>query len=229
MMSSSPTPPKRSRLRLANTEWYGWFWTVVTVLMFIWAFGIAFSGDRPYAWLVGSLLALQLGLYIRAIAFNKWPLASGWLAAYFIPGPIMWAVITWIDPRLWWMGMMYFGQMWGCLPPRAAIPGTAVIVLGVVLSTNGWHLPAIVDLGQFVGFGFGWIGMAAVYLWISQVIRSSDERARLIRELEVANHELVVARRSCIEGVQPFVVHLRVQCTGEAEGREEVEGGRGGV
>ncbi len=194
MMSPSSGPPIRSRLPQVKTEWYGWFWTVVTVLMFIWAYGIVINGDRPYAWLVGILLAVQLTLYMRAVAFSKWPVSNGWLAAYFIPGPIMWVIVSWLDPSLWWMGMMYFGQMWGCLPPKAAIPGTALVVVGVVLATYGWSLPNIDELDAFIGFGFGWIGMVAVYLWISQVIRSSDERARLIGELETANRELVIAR-----------------------------------
>ncbi|MBL8093444.1 MAG: sensor histidine kinase [Anaerolineales bacterium] len=193
-MFPSPGSPSPTRLRPVNAEWYGWFWTVVTVLMYIWAFWIVFDSARPYAWLVATLLTIQLVMYIRAIALSRWPVPNLWLAAYFIPGPIMWAVCTWFDPRLWWMGMMYFGQMWGCLPPKAAVPGTAIIMLAVLPATNGWRSLEDIPPSALLGFGFGWIGMVAVYLWISQVIRSSDERARLIRELESANHELVIAR-----------------------------------
>jgi len=193
-MTQSSTSSTASRPGLANTAWYGWFWTVVTVLMYIWAYWIAFNGARPYAWLVAALLTIQLTLYIRAIALSRWPVPNFWLAAYFIPGPIMWAICTWHDPRLWWMGMMYFGQMWGCLPPKAAVPGTAIIMVSVLPASNGWRSLENIEPSALLGFGFGWIGMVAVYFWISQVIRSNDERARLIRELEAANHELVVAR-----------------------------------
>ncbi len=197
MASSSGSPnrqPTRSRLRPLNTEWYGWFWTVVTALMFAWAYILAFDGAKQYSWLVAGLLTIQLVLYFRAIAFNHWPIPNAWLAVYFIPGPILWGIVSWLDPDLWWMGMMYFGQMWGCLPPKAAIPGTAVVVTGVILSTYGWRTFEHIQPGEIIGFGFGWVGMVAVYLWFTQVIRSSEERARLIRELEDVNRELVIAR-----------------------------------
>ncbi len=194
MMTSSSGSPIRSRLRPLNTEWYGRFWTAVTVLMFVWAYLVAFDDVKPYSWLVAVLLTVQLGLYLRAIAYSKWPIPKAWLAAYFVPGPILWAIVSWLDPDLWWMGMMYFGQMWGCLPPKAAIPGTAVVVVGVILSTYGWRSFEHIQPGEIIGFGFGWVGMVAVYLWFTQVVRSSEERARLIRELEEANRELVIAR-----------------------------------
>lgn len=197
MTPSSNSPNRltsRSRVSPLNTEWYGWFWAVVTLLMFVWAFIITFSDGRPYAWPIAVMLVIQMALYVRAIVLNKWPVPNRWLAAYFIPGPILWVIISWLNPDLWWMGMMYFGQMWGCLPPKAALPGTAVVVAGVILSTYGWRSFEHIQPGEIVGFAFGWAGMAAVYLWFTQVIRSSEERARLIRELEAANHELVIAR-----------------------------------
>ncbi len=193
-MATSSNLPSRSRLNPTSPEWYGWFWTIVTALMFVWAFVIAFQEGKPFSWLIAFLLAIQLGLYMRAVAFNTWPIPNGWLAAYFIPGPILWVIVSWLDPDLWWMGMMYFGQMWGCLPPKAAIPGTAAVVVGVILATFGWRSLEHIELSAVVGFTFGWVGMVAVYLWFTQVIRSSEERARLIRELEDANHELVIAR-----------------------------------
>ena len=146
----------------------------MTALMFVWAFVIAFGDGKPYSWIIAVLLVVQLGLYMRAVAFNKWPVPNGWLAAYFIPGPIMWVIVSWLDPDLWWMGMMYFGQMWGCLPPKAAIPGTAAVVVGVILATFGWRSLEHIELDAVVGFTFGWIGMVAVYLWFTQVIRSSE-------------------------------------------------------
>ena len=193
-MTTSSGLPNRSRLNPTSPEWYGWFWTIVTALMFVWAFIIAFGEGKSYSWLIAVLLVIQLGLYMRAVAFNSWPIPNGWLAAYFIPGPILWVIVSWLDPDLWWMGMMYFGQMWGCLPPKAAIPGTAAVVVGVILATFGWRSIDRIEPSAVIGFTFGWIGMIAVYLWFTQVIRSSEERARLIRELEAANHELVIAR-----------------------------------
>lgn len=190
-MSMTRSP---SRLRPVNDKWYSRFWTVVTVLMFASAFWMVVASGQPLTWLICGLLAIQLVLYIRAIALTDWPIPTGWLAAYFIPGPILWAVTSYIDTRLWWMGMMYFGQMWGCLPPKAAIPGTLALMGAVMLSAGGWQIGTEIPEGMLIGLGFAWLGSGAVYLWISQVIQSNDERARLIKELETANTELQQAR-----------------------------------
>ncbi len=61
-MTASSGLPNRSRLNPTSPEWYGWFWTVVTALMFVWAFLIAFGEGKPYSWLIAVLLVIQLGL-----------------------------------------------------------------------------------------------------------------------------------------------------------------------
>ena len=93
-----------------------------------------------------------------------------------------------------------FPQVWALLPTRAAIVTTIVGITGLVVAqaaAAGWSTEAFVDAG--VG-GLVSLGISILLgLWITGVIRESDQRATLIAELERTRAELAAAEhdRGC--------------------------------
>ncbi|HJY24949.1 MAG TPA: sensor histidine kinase [Actinomycetes bacterium] len=87
-----------------------------------------------------------------------------------------------------------FPQVWALLPTRAAIVTTIVGITGLVVAqaaAAGWSTEAFVDAG--VG-GLVSLGISILLgLWITGVIRESDQRAALIAELERTRAELAAA------------------------------------
>ena len=87
-----------------------------------------------------------------------------------------------------------FPQVWALLPTRAAIVTTIVGITGLVVAqaaAAGWSTEAFVDAG--VG-GLVSLGISILLgLWITGVIRESDQRATLIAELERTRAELAAA------------------------------------
>lgn len=148
-------------------------------------------------WAAAGLTAAQGVLYVVAIA-RRWPFTNRWLALYFVGGISLWVASALIQPLLWWLGMMYFGQMFGLLPIRAAIVGTFLVGVLVILSISRWDVARIMP-GMLIGFGFQWLGAMAVYLFFSSVIRTSQERGALVAKLEAAQRELQAAREKDVE------------------------------
>lgn len=106
----------------------------------------------------------------------------------------MWVLACWLNPFTWWLGFTYFGQMFGLLPLRGVVFGTAVVTLLIALTISDWNLKQI-PLGAAFGFSFQWLGGMAVFLFIYGIIRTSSQRAELITKLESAQKELEAARQ----------------------------------
>ena len=106
----------------------------------------------------------------------------------------MWGLACWLNPFTWWLGFTYFGQMFGLLPLRAVMPGTAIVTILIALITSDWNLRQI-PLGAVIGFTFQWLGGMTIFLFISGIIRTSGERAKLIAKLEAAQKELELAHQ----------------------------------
>jgi signal transduction histidine kinase len=106
---------------------------------------------------------------------------------------LMWAVGGLLNPEAYWLGFTYFGQMYGVLPPRIALPGTALVLAITVMTIAGWRWDEGI-WGIGLGFSFMWLSGGAIYLFISAISRTSRERAALIVQLEAAKSELEAAR-----------------------------------
>jgi signal transduction histidine kinase len=105
----------------------------------------------------------------------------------------MWAIAGWLNPEIYWLGFTYFGQMYGVLPPRAALTGTALVLAITVMTIVGWRWSDSI-WGIGLGFTFMWLSGGAIYLFIFAISRTSRERAALIVQLEAAKSELEAAR-----------------------------------
>jgi len=149
-------------------------------------------------WVVFALTLTQGGLYVFSISNRGWPIASRWLGLYFIVGPTLWVISGVLLPTTWWLGMTYFGQMFGLLPPRIVIPASLAIDCLIVLYIARWN-PANITPSLAMGFFFQWLGGMAVYLFIFSIIRTSQSRGQLIAKLEVAQRELEAMRQKDVE------------------------------
>jgi len=145
-------------------------------------------------WTVAGLSIAQGLLYFFCIKRGGWPVSSRNLALYFVGGVCMWGLACWLNPFTWWLGFTYFGQMFGLLPFQAVMPGTAIVTFLIALITSDWNLRQI-PLGAVIGFTFQWLGGMTIFLFISGIIRTSGERAKLITKLESAQKELELAHQ----------------------------------
>jgi signal transduction histidine kinase len=181
---------------------YGRFWDILSVLIFsIAALSVIVTDWGALTWqhwLVAGLTLAQGMLYIFAIARCGWPIPRRWLATYFIGGLSLWVIVATLRPDLWWIGMTYFGQMFGLLPPRAVIAGTLIINVLVILQLTDWN-PASAPPGLLMGFAFQWLGAMAVFLFINSIASTSQERGHLVAQLEAAQEELKAAREKDVE------------------------------
>ena len=179
-------------------ELYGRFWDVLSMLIFSFAAAtvlIAHANELTWReWAVAGLSIVQGLLYFFCITRAGWPVSNRSLALYFVAGVSMWALAGWLNPFTWWLGFTYFGQMFGLLPFRAVVPGTAIVTFLIALIISDWNITQI-PLGAVVGFTFQWLGGMAIFLFIYGIIRTSRERAKLITRLEAAQKELELARQ----------------------------------
>lgn len=179
-------------------ELYGRFWDVASLLIFnLAAVAVLITNANGLTWREWLVAALSIGqglLYFFCITRGGWPVSRRNLALYFVGGVCMWGLACWLNPFTWWLGFTYFGQMFGLLPLRAVIPGTAIVTFLLALIASDWNIRQI-PLGAAIGFTFQWLAGMAVFLFIYGIIRTSRERAKLITKLEAAQKELELARQ----------------------------------
>ncbi len=179
-------------------ELYGRFWDVLSVLIFSFAAVsvlLAHASELTWReWAVAGLSIAQGLLYFFCIARGGWPLSRRNLTVYFVGGICMWVLACWLNPFTWWLGFSYFGQMFGLLPFRAVVPGTAIVTFLIALIISDWNISQV-PFGAVIGFTFQWLGGMAIFLFIYGIIRTSRERAKLITKLEATQKELELARQ----------------------------------
>lgn len=182
----------------AHLHLYGRFWDVLSLLVFSFAaVAVLVANANELTWREWGVAALSVAqgvLYFFYIRGGGWPISHKNLAVYFIGGICMWVLACWLNPFTWWLGFTYFGQMFGLLPFRGVIFGTATVTFLIALIISDWNLTQI-PLGAAFGFSFQWLGGMAVFLFIYGIIRTSSQRADLITKLESAQRELEAARQ----------------------------------
>lgn len=191
----TPAPPQ-------HLQWYGRFWDVMSIFIFsavaISTLATGWGALTWRHWVVFVLSLAQGGLYVFSISTRGWPIARRWLGLYFTVGPALWIISGLLLPTTWWLGMTYFGQMFGVLSPPIVIPGSLIINGIIVLYIARWN-PANITPGLVMGFFFQWLGGMAVYLFIFTIIRTSEKRGHLVAKLEAAQRELETLRQKDVE------------------------------
>jgi signal transduction histidine kinase len=144
---------------------------------------------------VASLLSVQIGLYLVLSIFSRqWPFSRRKLTFYFATSLGMWLVEYWLMPQVWWLNLAYLGQMFGLLPARAGLSVVFLASLAFFARNKVWNLSQV-DIGSLVGMFVQWLSSIVFLVFMNQLIRTSQERGRLIAELEAAKKELQAAQR----------------------------------
>ncbi len=187
----TPLPPRLFR-------WYITFWHVVYLGVLALILGLTLWQARAaLGWREAALTVLVLGqaaLYLwNFILTDRWPLPNWRLAVYFLGSIALWLVEWWIAADFGWVGMAYFGQMFGVLPPLVAVPGTLVIFTLVVGLGRDLDF-SIFTTGEFIGPLLSWASTIVFYLFVYYVTRTSSQRGALVQELRAAQAALEAAR-----------------------------------
>lgn len=203
-MASSPPPPRTAGIEAPTPipprlfGWYLRFWHVAYLTILGIFLGRALLEAWPaLGWREAALTALVAGhvaLYVRTfIRPGRWPHPNGWLAVYFLGSLALWYLEWRLEANFFWLIMSYFGQMFGILSPRAAIPGATAIFFFVIAEGNDWNFSGWTP-GDVFSIGMAWLSSVVIYWFLHHVSRTSEERAALIRELQRAQHALEHAR-----------------------------------
>ncbi len=179
--------------------WYVNFWHVVYFGVLALILGTAlWNGRAALGWREAALTALvatQVWLYLKFLAFNpRWPIPGRHYALYFGGSLAIWLLEWQLAPHFFWLIMSYLGQMYGLLPPIAAIPATSLIFALVFGESTDWNFAGLTP-GDWFGIVMSWMGANVVFLFLYFVSRTSQQRAKLILELQNAQAELEDARQ----------------------------------
>ncbi len=140
------------------------------------------------------LLLVQIGAYLGMMRFVDWPPAQRFVLLYFAVSLILWGIETWLTPAIWWLGFAYVGQMFGMLPLWGALTGTAAVFLVMYRVVFSPEMSGEVGWNWGYGMLAQWISIIVIFVFLNQLIRTSQERGQLIVELEAAQEELRAAQ-----------------------------------
>ncbi len=190
--SPTPIPPRQF-------GWYINFWHVVYMGVLAFMLGAAFwNGRAALGWREAALTVLvlgQLALYFKILALNeRWPISGRNYFIYFGGSLLLWLLEWQLAPHFFWLIMSYLGQMYGLLPPIAAIPGTTLIFALVFGESFNWNFSRL-DPGDWFGIAMSYTASNVVFIFLYYISRTSSQRAKLIVELKTAQQELEAARQ----------------------------------
>jgi signal transduction histidine kinase len=192
-------PDRRYPLPVKQYRWYVLFFNALMLGALGTALGMTLWNARGgISWreaVVVPLLLTQMGLYLWLLATGKgWPLPRRRLVVYFCCCLAIWAIEFWLVPEIFWVVFAYIGQMFGLLPPVYGIAG-AVLAGAIIFAGNaGWELSNL-DAGPMLQTAAIWASIVLFMLYINHLTRASEERGRLIAELEAAKEELEAAQQ----------------------------------
>jgi signal transduction histidine kinase len=179
-------------------RWYAIFFQVLMFGALVGAVAwILWNTRAAPGWREGVVLVLllvQIGLFLGTLVFAKqWPVPRKRLLLYYALNLGIWFVEFLLVPQIFWVGYAYIGQMFGLLPTRYGLGAALVVSLIVFGGSIEWQ-PKNVTLGAIVGIIAAWATMFFM-AYLSHLSQTSQERGRLIAELEVAKVELEAAQQ----------------------------------
>ena len=199
----SPSPTSAAQVFPLPARQFQWF---IVVFHVVFLGGLAFilfarwrHADRAWDWREATLLGLvlaQVALYLRFFLRPfAWPVKQRAWATYFAVSLGLWLAESEIEPGFSFVLWAYIGQMLGVLPPRISLPvGGAVFLLNFWLRI-GWHKLAGLQAWELFGGLALIVTFTTLSLFLHRLTVTSEERARLILELEAAKRELELARQ----------------------------------
>jgi len=145
------------------------------------------------------LLGAQAALYVKRFILTPLQLSPLWWGIYFAGGFLCCLMESLLAPEFAWLAAFYVAPMCGILPARFAIPTTIAALAGLEFAAFGQRGLAERSAGVWV-FRLcilsQWIIMP---LFTGKIVKTSEQRAQLIAELEAAKRELELARDREVE------------------------------
>jgi signal transduction histidine kinase len=187
-----PLPAKQYR-------WYALFWSALMVGSLIVGLGQTLwraGGSLTWREVVVSLLLLaQIGVYVAVVfSAREFPPPRRLLILYFVGNYVIWIVEHLLVPEVWWIVFAYIGQMFGLLPTKTAFLMMFLPSFFLMGKSVNWSL-SDVDAAQFWAGLAQWGSVVVLFLYIGHLAQTSQERGRLIAELEAAKKELEDAQQ----------------------------------
>ena len=187
-----PLPTKQYR-------WYVLFFHVLTLgslagslVYILWHARGAF-GWRVIA--VSVLILVQIGIYLGIMIFGRqWPIPRNRLLLYFAINMAIWLLEYWLAPEVYWLVFAYIGQMFGLLPARYPIIAT-LFVSAILFARNFARGPSGSNTELLLATLAVWAMLVVFMLFINHLTQTSQERGRLISELQAAKHQLELAQQ----------------------------------
>lgn len=192
--ANNPFPMRAGLFERWLTIWHTLYigGLLVTLAVALWDTRAAWG--REDAALV-IIVAALIALYLRVVVFaTRWPHPLWFLVAYYSLVIALFVIAVYLNPIFLYALGMLFGQMFGVLPPVLVIPGVLSVIGVFVLAAEDWRLPREVSWSSVLLIGAQVGLMLLLYLYVYHLIRTSQERAQLVRELEAAKEDLERAK-----------------------------------
>lgn len=180
---------------------WAWVWSAFFYLLLIMPLALTLRNDEIAAvqlpWLIGLSVLFGLAHWVGAIYLpHRIPdirRRPSILLIYIITLVIIWIFLVRIDPVFFAAIGGIFCQIYFWLPPRWSIISTVVLMIYLALQDaagSGWF-------GREIWWIWFILTIAAAFLglWIHAIINQSEQRKRLIQQLEDAQGELAAAER----------------------------------
>jgi len=151
------------------------------------------SGARRAA--IASLaLALAGWYWIWAVRRQVWKRPLLQVIAYLAGAATLWTLLLVLHESFFIVAFSAYAQVFGFLPsPRSAVPG-AVVLTALLLVMQGVRTEHPTPAPFLIAVSSAAAGIL-LSLWVDAIIRQSQDRHRLIEELEATRAELAIAER----------------------------------
>jgi signal transduction histidine kinase len=190
---------ERFPLPMKQYRWYVLFFHVLTLGSLSGALAyVLWSAPDAVGWreaAVCILLLAQIGIYLgMMIRGGHWPLPRNQLVLYFAVNLAIWLIEYWLVPGLFWIVFAFLGQMFGLLPARYGVVAT-LFVSGILFASNSGRGSFESNIPALLGT-LALCAMLVVFmLFISHLTQTSQDRGRLIAQLQAAKKELELAQQ----------------------------------
>jgi len=145
------------------------------------------------------LAAIQAWLYLRCWVFARSGASARWWPIYFFGSLTCCIPESLIAPYFSWLAGLYVGQMCAILAPGVSVPSSILALTVIEFAAFGRAQLASRSVGEWVFRVAVFASWMVMGLFIKRIDEISQGRAELIRELEAAKRELMLARDREIE------------------------------
>ena len=177
-------------------ERWGWAWHAAFYVLLTLSLASGLADRGLGGWPPAAILSLTLlfgGWYWLMVVKPGWPEGTWQSRAYVSVAILLWFLLVMLHPAYHMLLFVLYSQIYSLLPIRQAIPCSVVLTALIVVrglvqapgSTPVWILAGVLSIAFGTFFG----------LWIDSIIRQSEDRQRLIEELEETRNQLAAEER----------------------------------